>query len=209
MRKIIGIYGAGGFGIEVLPLVQHCAAAGDQILFIDDNAEVPPLPDFDVVSFERFRKLDGKKAVAIAIADGAARQRLQSRVSAAGLDQFSVVARNVIEGRDVEMGDGAIICTHVVLTGAARIGRCFHANIYSYVAHDCHIGDYVTFAPRVSCNGSVRIGDRAYIGTAAIIKQGLTIGADAIVGMGAVVTRDVPDGATVMGNPARIVEKKC
>ena len=95
-----------------------------------------------------------------------------------------------------------------MLTGSARIGRQFQCNIYSYVAHDCRIGDYVTFAPRVSCNGNVVIDDYAYVGTGAVLKQGtqdkpLRIGKGAIVGMGAVVTKDVEAGAVVVGNPAK------
>ncbi len=71
----------------------------------------------------------------------------------------------------------------------------FHANLYSYVAHDWVIGDFVTFAPGVKCNGNIIIEDHAYIGTGAV------------VGMGAVVTKDVPAGATVVGNPARVMAK--
>jgi acetyltransferase-like isoleucine patch superfamily enzyme len=86
------------------------------------------------------------------------------------------------------------------------------ANLYSYVEHDCVIGDFVTFAPGVKCNGNIMIEDHAYIGTGAIIKQGklgepLVIGRGATVGMGAVVTKSVPPGVTVVGNPARPLVK--
>ena len=108
----------------------------------------------------------------------------------------------------VELGEGAIISPFVTITSNVRIGRHFHANLYSYVAHDCVIGDFVTFAPAVRCNGNVVIEDHAYVGTGAILKQGkpgepLIIGRRAVVGMGAVVTKNVPEGMTVIGNPAR------
>jgi sugar O-acyltransferase (sialic acid O-acetyltransferase NeuD family) len=109
---------------------------------------------------------------------------------------------------DVSLGEGAALSPFVTLTSNIRIGRHFHANLYSYVEHDCVIGDFVTFAPGVKCNGNVRIEDHAYIGAGAVIKQGkpgqpLVIGRGALVGMGAVVTRDVPPGITVVGNPAK------
>jgi acetyltransferase-like isoleucine patch superfamily enzyme len=108
---------------------------------------------------------------------------------------------------DVKMGEGSILCPFVTLTSDITIGKSFQANIYSYVAHDCVIGDYVTFAPAVKCNGNVHIGDHAYIGTGTIIHQGkpnrpLKIGKGAVVAAGAVVTKSVPDGMTVFGNPA-------
>jgi acetyltransferase-like isoleucine patch superfamily enzyme len=109
---------------------------------------------------------------------------------------------------EVTMGEGAILSPFVTLGSNVRIGRHFHGNLYSYVEHDCVIGDFVTFAPGVKCNGNVVVEDHAYIGTGAIIKQGkpgqpLVIGRGAVIGMGAVVTRHVPAGTTVAGNPAR------
>jgi sugar O-acyltransferase (sialic acid O-acetyltransferase NeuD family) len=121
---------------------------------------------------------------------------------------YEARAENVVQLDDVELGVGAALCPFVTLTSNIRIGQHFHANLYSYVEHDCVIGDFVTFAPGVMCNGNVHIEDYVYIGAGAVIKQGspsspLVIGRGAIVGMGAVVTKNVPPGVTVVGSPAR------
>lgn len=83
----------------------------------------------------------------------------------------------------VEIGAGAVLCPFVTLTSNIRIGKHFHANIYAYVAHDCVIGDYVTFAPGAKCNGNVVIEDHAYVGTGAVLKQGKP-GAPLVIGKG-------------------------
>src|SRR3546814_10482184 len=72
----------------------------------------------------------------------------------------------------VDCGEGMILSPFVTVTSNVKVGLGFHANIYSYVAHDSVIGDYVTFAPGVMCNGNVMIEDHAYLGTGAIIRQG-------------------------------------
>lgn len=68
---------------------------------------------------------------------------------------FEVRAANVVHLDDVQLGEGAILSPFVHLTSNIRIAQHFHANIYSYVAHHCVIGDYVTFAPGVKCSGNV------------------------------------------------------
>ena len=215
-KALIGVYGASGFGREVLPLVREALAASaneSQIVFIDDNAELTQMNSYSVVTYERFLSHSASsKAVSVAIANSQIRQKIFDKLAGDGVDILDVKAPNAIIMDEVILGCGSILSPFVTLTSNICIGVGFQANIYSYVGHDCVIGDFVTFAPSVKCNGNVEIGDHAYIGTGAIIKQGrpgkpLKIGAGAVVGMGAVVTKNVAAGETVIGNPARLFSK--
>ena len=210
---LFAVYGASGFGREVMPLAREQLArqgiATDRLVFVDDHPVAAMVNGQRVLDYAAFLDMPaGERHAVLAIAAGGVRERLAARCRTDGVRPWTVSAANVVVLDDVTLGEGAILCPFVTLTSNIRIGSQFHANLYSYVAHDCRIGDYVTFAPAVRCNGNIVIEDHAYIGTGAVIKQGqpdrpLVIGRGAVVGMGAVVTRDVPPDVTVVGNPAR------
>ncbi len=209
-NSCIAVYGFSGMGREVMPLVRAQYGAAADLFYIDDGAAVETR---GVLSFADFLALPhARKSVTIAIANSAIREKLVLRCAEAGIGFLDVRAANAVVLDNVVIGEGSLLCSFAHVTCDVTIGRHFHGNFHSYVAHDCVIGDYVTFGPGAKCNGNVHVADYAYIGSGAVLKQGTPdaprkIGRGAIVGMGAVVTRDVPDGVTVVGNPARPINR--
>ncbi|HYA42904.1 MAG TPA: acetyltransferase [Syntrophobacteraceae bacterium] len=219
--ELYGIYGAGGFGREVMPVARQMLERlhgaenrGFELVFIDQtlgNRMIinghRVMSQADFLSFEASSKFFN-----IAIADYSARERIAKEMMDAGVNPFTIRDFSSVIYDNNWLGEGAILCAFTTITSNARIGRFFHSNIYSYVAHDCIIGDFVTFAPSVHCNGRVIVEDYAYIGTGAVIRQGsderpIVIGKGSIVGMGAVVTKSVEPFTVVFGNPAAAVRK--
>lgn len=210
--KQVAIFGVGGFGREVMALVRQQLAGNSepyQLVFVDDHPSVVECNGQRVLTYSEWlvRPAESRHII-IAIANSNTRQHLAERCASDGVQFLRAQANTVVQMDDVQIGEGAVMCPFVTLTSNIRIGRHFHANIYSHVSHDCVIGDYVTFAPGVKCNGNVHIEDHAYLGSGAVIKQGqpgkpLVIGRGAVVGLGAVVTKSVPAGVTVVGNPAK------
>ncbi|GAA4358651.1 GDP-perosamine N-acetyltransferase [Variovorax defluvii] len=214
---LFAVYGASGCGRSVMPLaraqLQAQGIAPARLVFVDDRPESAVVNGQRLLRYEEFLDAPATTRHAVlAIAQSGIRERLADRCRVGGVQAWTLIAANAVVMDDVTLGEGAILSPFVTLGSNVRIGRHFHANLYCYVEHDSVIGDFVTFAPGVKCNGNVVVEDHAYVGAGAVIKHGrpgqpMTIGRGAVVGMGAVVTRDVPAGVTVAGNPARPLVK--
>jgi sugar O-acyltransferase (sialic acid O-acetyltransferase NeuD family) len=216
-KIVFGLYGAGGFARGVMPILsnffskttQANTEASHQIYFVETSPKVKEINGYPLISEKDFLELEcSERFFNIAIADSKIREKIANELASKGAKPMSVQSPHSIIYDCNEIGEGSILCANTMITSNVKIGKFFHSNIYSYVEHDCIIGDYVTFAPNVHCNGNIHIHNHAYIGAGAIIKQGsssnpLIIGEGAIIGMGAVVTKNVPPFTTVIGNPAK------
>jgi sugar O-acyltransferase (sialic acid O-acetyltransferase NeuD family) len=221
MTDIYAIYGSGGYAREVMPLLRDYVNLisqhnNNEFIFIDDFVSGEEVVNGNsVLSFDNLiEKFSGENIkCCIAIADMKVRERLTQKCIDNAIQMISVKSLNSVVMDEVSIGEGSVLSPFVTVTSNVSIGKSFHANIYSYVAHDCVIGDFVTFAPAVKCNGNVHIKDGVYVGTGAIIHPGtkenpIIIGENSKVGAGAVVTKNVPDNVTVIGNPAQVLTRE-
>lgn len=219
MKTYYGLIGAGGHGREVMPMMlsvlqDELGGGNVEIMFVVEGQENEAVVNgYRLIGLDTFLALDGHKRFNVAIGDSKVRQRIASICMARKAEPFSIFARSVTLLDNNEIAEGCMVSEQTIITSNVKIGRFFQANCQCNISHDCVIGDYVTFAPGVKCNGHVKIGDHAYIGAGALIKEGhygkpLVIGEGAVVGMGAVVIRNVEPYTTVVGNPARPLARR-
>lgn len=108
----------------------------------------------------------------------------------------------------VKLGVGNIIYPGVSINYESEIHNFVTINMNASLGHNCILHDYVTISPGVDIAGFTDVGQSTFLGLGCNAIQGHKIGENVIVGAGAVIIHDVPDGATVVGNPGRIIKIK-
>lgn len=106
------------------------------------------------------------------------------------------------------LGLGVTINRLAAVSSGVKLGNHAQLNRSVSVGHDSTLDDFVTVGPGAVLCGNLVVKTGAYIGAGAVICPGVTIGQDAVVGAGAVVLRDIPDGTTWVGNPAKLLRER-
>lgn len=216
MTRELIVVGAGGFGREVLDVVDAVNSVEPEPAWTvagvaDDSPTEANLEHLRKRSVPFLGSTSDLNAVdlgaslhyIVGIGNPAVRRLIADRLDAAGLIPATLIHPTVTMGFDVEIGAGSVLCAGVRLTTHITLGRHVHLNLNSTVGHDTTLGDFVSANPLASISGDCVIEDDALIGVAGVILNGRTVGRGSVIGGCACVVKDVPAGVVVKGIPAR------
>ncbi len=194
------LFGASGHAKVILDIL---SATGEKVLgFIDDDPAKKELWGIPVLGNTMAHQSSWTPCL-ISIGNNRLRKKVADQVQTSysnAIHPSSVVADSV------EIGEGTVLMAGAVINPDTKLGRHVIINTRASVDHDCSIGNFVHIAPGCTLCGGITVGEGTMIGAGATILPNITIGKWATIGAGATVTQDIPDHATAVGCPAKIIK---
>lgn len=187
-----------GMAWEVLGYVDVSADAGD--VFVG-GVRYPCLGTDDFLLAQRER-------VNVAVCGGSSvlRRRIAEKLMKNPHIAFpNLILADACICPDVRMGQGNIISMDCRISTNVAMGDFNFLNMGAVVCHDGRLGDYVTMSPGAWLAGNVSVGSGSELGMGTKVIQGIRVGSHAVTGAGCVVIEGIPDHATVVGVPGRVL----
>lgn len=209
------IYGAGGLGRELLEIIEEINAERrqwDLLGFVDDGVkEGSAVCGYPVLGgFDFFRSRSRRTGIVLGFADCAAKEAAYNRIKEIRACFYfpAIIHPGSYISPRAALDEGVAVARDCFVSVGTRLGKCVLLSNKCEVAHDSTVGDFASLMPSVNISGNAAVGKRTFIGVRAAVRQGLIIGAGAVIGMGSTVIKDVPDGCTAVGTPAKIVSRR-
>ncbi len=195
------VYGASGHGKVIIEILESIDTPRIEVW---DDADKPDMWEYPVR--KPFSSNEGDAAV-ISIGVNATRKRVAEKL--AGKIEFgTAIHKTALLSKRATVGEGTVIMAGVTINADTQVGKHCIINTSASIDHDCVIGDYAHVSPNATLSGDVHIGEGSHFGAGASAIQGVRIGKWCTIGAGAVVIRDIPDFATAVGVPAKVIKIK-
>jgi sugar O-acyltransferase (sialic acid O-acetyltransferase NeuD family) len=211
--KKIAVFGAGGFGLEVAMLIEQINAVKlewEIIGFFDDGVDEGKIVNgYPVLGgIDRLNNWESELSLSLALGIPSTKKTVFTKIQNNNISYPILIHPSVIMGSKeyVTIGEGSIICAGTIITTNINIGKHVILNLACTVGHESEIGDFSSFMPTCNISGEVKIGESNFWGTGAKVINQVKVGDNVTIGAGAVVTKDIPDDATAVGVPAKVVK---
>ena len=211
LNKPVAIIGYSGHAFVVAGIIE---SMGKTMAAYCDNSE-KVLNPFDLhylgkESEERALEYFNNNDYFICIGDNNIRQKVFNKLVTEGGVKLpmNAIHKMVSIHRTAQIEEGNVmVSAGVVINPLAYIEKGAICNTSCVIEHECRIGAFAHIGPGAVLCGNVQVGSNTFIGANAVVKQGISIGKNVMVGAGCVVIENIPDNATVVGNPHRLLIK--
>ena len=205
MKKII-IVGAGGFGREAYYLIQainNVEPRYEVIGFLDDNPDAleGKKIDFPILGSVGEWLPSDDEVYAMGIASPKTKEKVANILVNKGAKFVTLIHPAALVNKDAIIGTGCIIGGRSSIGALTRVGDFVHV-AGSMVGQDGLIDDYSTTTGFANITNA-KLGKRVFVGSHAVVLNGLTVGDDAYICAGSIVFSKVKAGTKVFGNPAK------
>lgn len=208
------LWGGTGQSKVVRPIIEGYGAK--VVAVFDDTLGLPPpFPDVNLYcgwdQFESWIKGQNRSEIGFCVAignpHGRVRLRFHTQLMQQGLQPITIAHPTAWIAENADIGLGAQILAGAIVGAEARLGLQCIVNTKASVDHEDVLEDGVEIAPGATLCGLVHCETNVWVCAGATVLPRLTIGADSVVGAGAVVIRNIPPASTVVGIPARPMVK--
>ena len=194
------LFGASGHAKVIIDILKRLNVPIEYL--VDANSEIDSLMGYEVIHDSKYATKT-KDQLIICIGNNQIRKKLVTELNT----QFGQAIHPSAQLSDTaSVGEGSVVMALSVINSSTSIGNHCIINTSASVDHDCLLEDYVHISPNATLCGNVKVGEGAQIGAGATVIPNVNIGKWSIIGAGTVIINDVPDYATVVGNPGRVIK---
>lgn len=197
---MIYFYGASGHAKVIIELAELLSLPIGGL--VDKNPDLHELLGYTVSINEHEMKGKDNRFI-ISIGNNQIRKKIAQSL---GVNFTTLIHPHSNISKRASIGEGTVVMAGVSVNSSSEIGRHVILNTNCSVDHDCIIEDFVHVSPNAALAGGVKIGEGTHVGIGASIIQGIKIGKWCTIGAGSVIIKDVPDYATVVGNPGTVIK---
>lgn len=209
---ILAFYGASGLGSEfrlMAQIINQETPRWSDMIFVDDAPDKngTEYAGMKVLSFDAAIESFGKENLEFLIAMGepAVKDVIYRKLKEQNCKVTNLFHSSAIIDPTAVYGEGIVVGRMAGIPPMGVIGNNVKINGLTAIGHEVELGDNVVVSAFAFIGGNTKIGRNTYIAPHACLRNGITVGENVIIGMGSVVTKDVPDNVVVAGNPARIL----
>jgi len=190
----LALYGYGGHAREVA-----CQINKEVTFFVDDiyaNDIAKPISEFNPKKYKML----------VAVGDSRDRESIVAKLPKETKYFTFIHPTAQLMNDNIEIGEGGFIGAGSILTTNIKLGKHALLNRGNHIGHDTVIGDYFSMMPNAVVGGNVTVEDYVYLGSCSNIREKINISPDVIIGMNAAVVKNITEGGTYVGVPAKKIK---